>query len=226
MPGSPLQLHGASPQELVERLAAERRGTPFVLYRGQGGPQVIVDLGEERARLSVGRRAGNDLCLGWDESVSRVHAAFERVGTDWTLVDDGLSLHGTFVNGERLRGRRRLADGDVILVGDTALAFVAPRDRQEVATKPRSFDAAAPALTKAQLRVLVALCRPFRDARYAGPAGNRRIADELVVSVDAVKARLRELFDAFEVSHLPQNEKRTALALEALRRGVVTNRDL
>jgi hypothetical protein len=226
VPGSPLQLHGATPKELVGRLAAERRGTPFLLYRDGRGRQVIVDLVDAPERLSVGRRAGNDLCLDWDESVSRVHATFEPVGRDWTLVDDGLSLHGTFDNGDRLGGRRRLADGDVILVGDTALAYVAPRDRVEVATNPRSFRTAPPALTPAQVRVLVALCRPFRDALYASPAGNRQIAEELVVSVDAVKARLRELFDAFGISDLPQNEKRAALALEALRRGVINPRDL
>jgi DNA-binding NarL/FixJ family response regulator len=74
--------------------------------------------------------------------------------------------------------------------------------------------------------VLVALCRPFKAAAYASPATNRQIADELVVSVDAVKARLKELFDAFGVADLPRNEKRAAVAIEALRRGVVTPRDL
>ena len=74
--------------------------------------------------------------------------------------------------------------------------------------------------------MLVALCRPFKVAGYASPAGNRQIADELIVSVDAVKARLKELFHAFGIADLPQNEKRAALAIEALRRGVVTRRDL
>ena len=31
---------------------------------------------------------------------------------DWTVVDDGLSRNGTYVNGERIHGRRRLVDGD------------------------------------------------------------------------------------------------------------------
>jgi hypothetical protein len=59
-------------------------------------------------------------------------------------------------------------------------------------------------LTPAQRRVLVALCRPFRDAVYASPASNRQIVAELVVGVDAVKARLKELFDAFGIAALPR----------------------
>ena len=54
-------------------------------------------------------------------------------------------------------------------------------------------------LTPAQRRVLVALCRPFKDSTYATPATNQQIADELVVSVDAVKSTLRALFEVFGV---------------------------
>ena len=33
MSGSPLDAHAASPQELRDRIVAERRGAPFLLYR-------------------------------------------------------------------------------------------------------------------------------------------------------------------------------------------------
>jgi DNA-binding NarL/FixJ family response regulator len=82
------------------------------------------------------------------------------------------------------------------------------------------------ALTHAQRRVVVALCPVVRDGTYAAPATNREIADELVVSVDAVKATLRALFALFGVGDLPQNRKRAALAEAALRRGAVARRDL
>ena len=49
----------------------------------------------------------------------------ERVGGAWTLVDDGLSRNGSCVNGRRVHGRRRLDDGDAIVVGRTQLVFVA-----------------------------------------------------------------------------------------------------
>ena len=74
--------------------------------------------------------------------------------------------------------------------------------------------------------MLVALCRPFKDAPYAAPATNQRIADELVLSVDTVKGTLRALFEAFGIEDLPQNEKRSALAVQALRTGVISRRDL
>ena len=40
--------------------------------------------------------------LDWDSEISRVHAALERIGDDWTVVDDGLSHNGTYLNGERV----------------------------------------------------------------------------------------------------------------------------
>jgi hypothetical protein len=219
-----LQPHASSPAELAARRVAEREGAPFLLYRDGEGRQRIVELVGERS--TIGRRDDNDVSLGWDSSVSRVHAALERIGADWTLSDDGLSRHGTFVNGERLTGRRRLVDGDVIFVGETALAYVAPSRSSSFETTAPPASGPAVALTPAQRRVLVALCRPFKDAVYASPASNREIAADLVVSVDAVKARLKELFQAFEIGDLPQNEKRAVLAVEALRRGVITARDL
>jgi pSer/pThr/pTyr-binding forkhead associated (FHA) protein len=38
------------------------------------------------------------------------------------VIDLG-STNGTYVNGERVSGRRRLHEGDVLQVGDTELAF-------------------------------------------------------------------------------------------------------
>jgi pSer/pThr/pTyr-binding forkhead associated (FHA) protein len=49
-----------------------------------------------------------------------------RAGGSWLIVDDGLSRNGTFVNGERVTGRRRLQDGDHIGAGTTPLIFSDP----------------------------------------------------------------------------------------------------
>ena len=223
MPESPLDLHVASPRELQERIAFERAGHAFLLLRDGADRQVIVDLDEGAPRLTIGRRG--DVRLDWDDEVSRVHAALERLGEEWLLSDDGLSRNGTWVNGERVTGRRRLRDGDVITAGRTAIAFRAPVDGSD-ATVSALGPGLGALLTPAQRRVLVALCRPFRDASYAAPATNQQIADELVVSVDAVKSTLTALFTAFGVDHLPQNQKRATLALQALRTGIVSRRDL
>src|SRR5262245_49242449 len=101
-------LRTVSPAELAERVQAERRGVPFVVYLDDEGRQQLIDLGSRADALSVGRGQTNDIALPWDGEVSRVHAMLEPVGAEWTLVDDGLSRNGSFVNGERVRGRRRL----------------------------------------------------------------------------------------------------------------------
>ena len=219
MPGHPLEPHAASPSELRDRLAAERRGTPFLLYRDGADRQVIVELPEDRPRLTIGRSPRNDVALRWDGEVSRLHAQLERVGADWLLTDDQVSRNGTYVNGERLRGRRVLRGGDVIRAGDTQLGFVAPAAASVSATVT-AHAAAAPDLTPAQRRVLVALCRSFPE--HGVVATNREIADELVVALDTVKGSLSRLFELFGVGpEVPQNQKRALLARRALQAGVV-----
>ena len=137
------------------------------------------------------------------------------MGGDWVLCDEGLSHNGTFVNGERVPGRRLLRGGDVIAVGDTQLAFCAASG----ASIDRDADggSATPeiALTPAQRRVLAALCRPMQGGGYAAPASNQQIADELVLSVETVKGTLTALFERFGLEALPQNQKRAALAVRA-----------
>ena len=63
MSRGPLDLHVAHPEELRARIAAERRGTPFLLYRDGDDRQVIVELGEGRDRLTLGRSSQADIAL-------------------------------------------------------------------------------------------------------------------------------------------------------------------
>ena len=82
-------------------------------------------------------------------------------------------------------------------------------------------------VSTAQRRVLLALCRPYKDAGgYAAPASNKDIADELYIGIDAVKTHMRALFQAFGVGHLPQNQKRARLVERAFRTGIVSEREL
>jgi pSer/pThr/pTyr-binding forkhead associated (FHA) protein len=213
-------------RELKERIEAERRGGAFVIYRNGDDVQVILPLPNEAARLAVGRSETADLTLDFDSEVSRVHAELERVGGEWALVDDGLSRNGSFVNGERVVGRRRLRDGDALRLGGTLILYRSP-DAAEAETVPAKDRLQAADVTETQRRVLVALCRPFGSEReFAAPASNREIADEVYLSVDAVKANLRALFERFEIGDLPQNKKRVRLAELALRTGVIAPRDL
>ena len=77
-----------------------------------------------------------------------------------------------------------------------------------------------------QRQILVALARPFRHNEFAAPASNSQIAEELHLSVDAVKAHLRMLFQRFGIEDLPPNQKRSRLVAEALQSGIVSQREL
>jgi pSer/pThr/pTyr-binding forkhead associated (FHA) protein len=225
MAQSPLQAHSASPAELRERIEAERRGRPFLVFRDGDGAQRLVDLaGMER--LSIGRGAGNGLSLAWDTEVSRLHAELEEIAGEWTVSDDGLSRNGTFVNGNRISGRTRLRDGDLLRVGRTSIAYRRPEAEDSMPTQVAGERLALTDLPPTQRQVLVALARPYKHNEFAVPATNQDIADELHLSVDAVKSHLRTLFQRFGIEHLPQNQKRSRLVAEALQSGLISTRDL
>ncbi len=223
---SPLAAHAATPAELRERIEAERAGSPFLVLRDGDGDQRLFVLEPGSARITIGRSTGNDVALEWDTEVSRVHAELECLGDEWTVADDGLSRNGSFLNGQRMSGRQRLRDGDVLRVGRTQIAYRVPESAESSPTVAAGSRPVLPELSSTQRAVLAALCRPYKDTELATPATNQQIADELFLSVDAVKAHLRTLFGYFGVQHLPQNQKRSYLAMRALQDGVVSRRDL
>jgi hypothetical protein len=216
----PAALRTVSATELAERLAIERRGVPFLVYLDGGRRQRIVELGAHVSALSIGREPRSDVSLSWDTEVSRAHAVLERVGDSWTLVDDGLSRNGSYVNGQRVHGRRRLEDGDAITIGGTLLVLVDAAAPLPTTTTTRY--PALPDLTAAQRRVLVALCTPAAERPFAAPASNAEIAAELFVTVDTVKSHLHTLFGLFGIDGMPQNRKRAELVRLAFERGVVS----
>jgi pSer/pThr/pTyr-binding forkhead associated (FHA) protein len=218
-------LHQSSPAELKAQLEAERAGEPFLLYRDPAHGQAIVPLAA--GRMTVGRGAGCDVCLAWDDDVSRVHAELDRIGGVWTVSDDGLSRNGTFVNGERVSGRRRLRDGDSVRFGKTGVRFRDPAAGDTGETRMAGDAPPEARVSEAQRRVLVALCRPFADGSpYATPATNQDIANQLFLSVDAVKTHMRALFDKFDVGDVPQNQKRAKLVERAFQSGAIGPKDL
>jgi pSer/pThr/pTyr-binding forkhead associated (FHA) protein len=72
--------------------------------------------------VTIGRAADNAVALSEDEFASGHHARIESQRDGVWIIDLG-STNGTFVNGARLDGRRKLREGDVVQVGDTELRF-------------------------------------------------------------------------------------------------------
>jgi pSer/pThr/pTyr-binding forkhead associated (FHA) protein len=211
---------------------------PCVTYRDAEGRLVVHAL--RRSPVTIGRSTRADICLRWDTRVSRLHAQLELVGEDpaidWTVVD-GESRNGSYVNGERIRGRAHLREGDGLSVGTTLLVFrvgeAGTGDDDDPASVPRGStlsDATmfgGPVVTRASLsdsmyRVLLALAGPDDATGAAGPpATDEEIATRLFLSDDTVRAHLQILFERFGVATLPPDQRRTALVAMARARGLL-----
>jgi pSer/pThr/pTyr-binding forkhead associated (FHA) protein len=216
-----------SAAELKAQIEAERGGRPFLVLRDGAGEQRILVVEEGAGELWVGRGEAAGLRIDWDEEVSALHAQIEVVGDECTLLDDGLSRNGSFVGEERVHGRRRLRDGDTLRFGRTRVLYRRPGETAPDATVVATEMPLAAAVSPGQRRVLVALCRPYKDgSNFATPPTNQAIAAELHLSVDAVKTHMRALFEKLEVEDLPQNQKRVSLIERALQSGIVSPRDL
>jgi pSer/pThr/pTyr-binding forkhead associated (FHA) protein len=195
------------------------------VWRDADGVQRILQVPAGAGRLTVGRAPDADVPLTWDPEVSRTHALLELVGDRWTLIDDGLSSNGSYVGGARIISRHRLNDGEKMCFGSTVVVYREPGAAGFDETVRRAEQPSSISLTDTQRRILIALSRPLNESAFASPASNRQIAEELFLSVDAVKAHLRVLFDRFELAELPQNEKRAKLAATVLLTGLLTPRD-
>lgn len=219
-----------SAPELKAQIEAERGGRPFLVYRDGGDEQRILVVEAGATEIWVGRGEAAGLRLDWDAEVSALHAQIEVVGDECTLLDDGLSRNGSFVGPERVHGRRRLRDGEVLRFGRTTVLYRRPGESGEQAPEATVIATDVPAtatISPGQKRVLVALCRPFKDgSSFATPPTNQAIAEELHLSVDAVKTHMRALFEKLGLEDLPQNRKRVALVERALQSGAISPRDL
>ena len=74
--------------------------------------------------LTIGRDPDCGIVLDSPE-ISRRHAIVARTDDGFTITDE--STNGVFVNGEHAQQSHRLAEGDVIRVGDAILRFSAGR---------------------------------------------------------------------------------------------------
>jgi pSer/pThr/pTyr-binding forkhead associated (FHA) protein len=215
-------LGSQTPEEHEERQAALDRGDPFLLFRDGDGRQRIVALNEDQDAVTIGRRFEADISLPWDPEASRLHAELSLRAGEWTIVDDGWSQNGTWVNGLRLAGRRRLADGDLVKVGRTILGFHSPGATGPGPTMVQGELSATPRFSEQQQRILKALCRPlFADGDGFNPSSDLEVADETGINVDVVTQELDLLARLFGLEDMPRPERRAEVALLAVRSGLV-----
>jgi hypothetical protein len=220
---SPLTLGKPTQEELEARRAAERIGDPFLVYRDDEGRQHIFSLPEQSSGITLGRREEADISVPWDPEMSRVHAELVRRAGEWTVSDDGLSQNGTWVNGLRLSGRRRLADGDLLRVGRTTFAFCDPGPVGVGPTLVPGELSATPRFSEQQQRVLRALCRPlFTDGEGINPATDEEIAESTGIPLEAVVLELDHLGRALGLDDMPHPDQRAEVALLAMRSGLVS----
>ena len=90
----------------------------LVLVEGTDRRNLMLD----HFPFTVGRRTDRDLVLT-DPRVSREHAQFMREN-DGIYIEDLNSRQGTFVNGERMTGRRKLLRNDRLEFGVQGASFV------------------------------------------------------------------------------------------------------
>jgi hypothetical protein len=219
---TPLALDLATPEDLEARRAAEQDGHPFLVLRDDAGAQRIVRLDDSAGSLTVGRRNEADVPLSWDPEVSRLHAELEFKAGEWTLCDDGFSQNGTYVNGLRIHGRRRLMDGDLVRVGQTTLAYCDPGIAGLGVTLAPGELGAAPKFSEQQQRILRGLCRPLMgDGEGITPATDAQIAEVTGVPEEIVTTELDHLGRSFGLQDMPPADQRAEIALLALRSGLV-----
>lgn len=89
------------------------------------------------AEHTIGRLPANAITIA-DPSVSSNHARILRTDEGFVL-EDLQSRNGSFVNGEKIEGKRLLADGDLVRLGKVIMTFnVAKEGRASDTTTPEA----------------------------------------------------------------------------------------
>jgi predicted component of type VI protein secretion system len=164
-----------------------------LVIEDEAGTRSVVPLEDA---IVVGRATEDVTFRLADRNVSRRHARFLRQ-SGMIFVEDLGSLNGTRVNGERITGKRRLRDGDLIQIGDYDLAILeegasiapgappplppGPRAAGPDATTQRYLITTADTVAPPAAPVMPAVAAAVRSGRI--PAGGKagRIAIALVV---------------------------------------------
>ncbi len=106
-----------------------------LVEKGGGGEQSLTF---EKAEVTIGRLAGNDIVLG-KGNVSKYHSRFVLKDGKYIVVDMQ-STNGTFVNGKKIAAPQVVKPTDKIYIGDYILNVEAPPDDEQPADEEYAED--------------------------------------------------------------------------------------
>jgi predicted component of type VI protein secretion system len=157
----------------------------LVLHIPNGGMRDIL---LDRDRITIGRRADNDVCLPYP-AVSAEHAAIVTVLED-SFLEDLQSTNGTLVNGKRVI-KHFLRDRDTVDVGRVQLVYLVDDDE---AMAPLEQEAAldVPGSASAE-RATIAVASNDIDDQFARKAAAAKVVEDAELSpVDSLLAELMD----------------------------------
>jgi len=106
-----------------------------LVEKGGGGEQSLTF---EKAEVTIGRLAGNDIVLG-KGNVSKYHSRFVLKDGKYIVVDMQ-STNGTFVNGKKIAAPQVVKPTDKIYIGDYILNVEAPPEDEQAADEEYAED--------------------------------------------------------------------------------------
>lgn len=104
----------------TQEFAAVGRAPHAAFLKIVRGPQTGIELALKPGTLTIGRDPNSAIFLN-DMTVSRKHAVVE-VSNSGTVIRDQDSFNGVWVNNKNV-SERKLADGDVIQIGEFCLLY-------------------------------------------------------------------------------------------------------
>ena len=152
-----------------------------LVIEDEAGTRSIVPFAADA--IVVGRAVDGVTFRLPDRDVSRRHARFFLQGGS-AFVEDLGSLTGTHVNGERIVGRRKLREGDLVRIGDYDLAVLAADVAGAGADAPPPLPASGRDPSDVTGRIpLVPSAPPARGAAPRGRPVRRAVAAGAVALV-------------------------------------------
>ncbi|KAF0163349.1 MAG: adenylate cyclase, partial [Caulobacteraceae bacterium] len=169
---------------------------------------------------TLGRHPDNSIQL-LDRIVSKNHCIVALVDNGYVLEDLG-SLNGTYINGERVEGKRALRPGDEIVVGSTRIRFdgAASTDTAEsLPTGAQGKVTMAPGMVESHVRARLSQQgdQNFVPETLIDDTAVRRDYEKLRASYELTRAIAGEL----DVNRLLEKILTTAFELLSADRGVV-----